>query len=108
MDHTNDTAEKAQAGGITLPGIPRTLSPGRWQWDAQSDWTVEFASAWLDGNHWAEGRLVTKLSSQQFIGNWLRLKVEVVREKVVEREDGKKKKKKNRIWDTELNRRLGG
>lgn len=27
MDPTNDTAEEAQAGGITLPGIPRTLPP---------------------------------------------------------------------------------
>lgn len=74
MDHTNDTAEEAQAGGVTLPSIPRTLPPGWWQRDAQPDWTVKFASAGFDGNHWAEGRLVTKLPSQQFIWYWLRLR----------------------------------
>lgn len=71
---TNDTAEEAQAGGVALPSIPRTLPPGWWQRDAQPDWTVEFASAWLDGNHRAEGRLVTKLPSQQLIRDWLRLR----------------------------------
>lgn len=74
MDPTNDTAEEAQAGGIALPSIPRTLPPGWRQRDAQPDWTVKFASPWFDGNHWAEGRLVTKLPSQQFIGDGLRLR----------------------------------
>lgn len=76
MAPTNDTAKEAQAGGVTLPGVPRTLPPGRRQRDAQADWAVEFASAWFDGNHRAEGRLVTELPSQQFIRDGLRLRRE--------------------------------
>lgn len=71
---TDDTAEEAQAGGVALPSISRTLPPGWWQRDAQPDWTVEFASPWFDGDNWAEGRLVAKLLSQQFIRDWLRLR----------------------------------
>lgn len=71
---TDDTAEEPQAGGVTLPSIPRTLPPGRGQRDAQPDWSVKFASARLNGHHRAEGRLVAKLPSQQLIGDGLRLR----------------------------------
>lgn len=82
QDPTNDTAEEAQAGGVALPCIPRALPPWRRQWDAQSNRTVKFASPWLDCDHWTEGRLVTKLSSQQFIGD--RLGLNLLREKTPE------------------------
>lgn len=71
---TNDTAEEAQAGGVTLPGITRTLPPGWRQRDAQPYRTVEFASPRLNGDHWAEGRLVAELPSQELVRDWLRLR----------------------------------
>lgn len=63
---------------------------------------MEFASAGLDGNHWAEGRLVTKLLSQQFIRDWLRLRWgRWWRGKLIKKEDAKKKKKDS-LKDMEL------
>lgn len=71
---TDDTAEEAQAGGVPLAGVPGALPPGRRQRDAQADWPVEFAAPRLDGDHGAEGRLVTEVPGQHFIGDWLRLR----------------------------------
>lgn len=71
---TNHAAEEAETGGISLPGVAGTLPP-RWrQRDPQPDGPVELASARLDGDDGAEGRLVPQLPSQQLVRDWLSLR----------------------------------
>lgn len=65
---TNDAAEQPQAGGVSLPAVPRVICPGGREWDAKPDGAVELAAPWLHGDNGAEGGLVAQEFGDQLIG----------------------------------------
>lgn len=73
---TDDTAEQAEAGGVALAGVPRTIPPGGRQRDPQANGTVKLASPRLYGHHRAERGLVPQKLGHQFIWDRLGLRAE--------------------------------
>ena len=73
--HTDDTAEQAQAGGVSFAGVAGARLPGRRQGDAQADGPVELTPPRLHRHHRAERGLVPQELRHQLL--WDRLSLEV-------------------------------
>lgn len=73
---TDDTAEQAEAGGVALASVPRTLPPGGRQRDPQANGAVKLAPTRLYGHHGAERGLVPQKFGHQLVGDRLGLRAE--------------------------------
>ena len=71
---TNDAAEQPQAGGVSLPAVPRVIRPGGREWDPKPDGAVELAAPRLHGDNGAERGLVAQEFGDQLIGYRLGLR----------------------------------
>lgn len=74
---TYDRAKQTQTGGVALPRVSRALPPGRGQGYTQANGAMELASPRLHGDHRAKVCLVTQQLGNQFVRNWLSLKLGV-------------------------------
>lgn len=71
---TNDAAEQAQAGGVSLPAVPWVVHPGGREWDPQPDGPVEFPAPGLHGDDGAERGLIAQELGDKLIWNGLGLR----------------------------------
>ena len=68
---TNDAAEQAQAGGVSLPAVPRVVSPGRRKRNPKPNGAVELPAPGFHSDNGAECGLVAQELGDKLI--WDRL-----------------------------------